>query len=151
MKRKVNISPIQIQKLVKRIIKEDAGKDTPGGNPEYFYGDGSLEKLRNNEKDSPGGFSRDVPSPGDGAKYGRAWEDREEIKTEENNNIIKNISYKGGQLVLEHETMFGPPKYMIYFDTEEDDTSNKIVAELDPDFFDEQMATTILDYIKTRE
>jgi hypothetical protein len=28
-------------------INEDAGMDTPGGNPEYFYGDGSLDKLRN--------------------------------------------------------------------------------------------------------
>ena len=27
-------------------INEDAGMDTPGGNPEYFYGDGSLDKLR---------------------------------------------------------------------------------------------------------
>ena len=27
-------------------INEDAGRDTPGGNPEYFYGDGSLDKLR---------------------------------------------------------------------------------------------------------
>ena len=30
----------------KEIIKEDAGRDTPGGNPEFFYGDGSLDKLR---------------------------------------------------------------------------------------------------------
>ena len=27
-------------------INEDAGMDTPGGNPDYFYGDGSLDKLR---------------------------------------------------------------------------------------------------------
>ena len=27
-------------------LDEDAGRDTPGGNPEYFYGDGSLDKLR---------------------------------------------------------------------------------------------------------
>ena len=27
-------------------INEDAGRDTPGGNPDYFYGDGSLDKLR---------------------------------------------------------------------------------------------------------
>jgi hypothetical protein len=27
-------------------LDEDAGMDTPGGNPEYFYGDGSLDKLR---------------------------------------------------------------------------------------------------------
>ena len=27
-------------------LDEDAGMDTPGGNPDYFYGDGSLDKLR---------------------------------------------------------------------------------------------------------
>jgi len=27
-------------------LDEDAGMDTPGGNPEHFYGDGSLDKLR---------------------------------------------------------------------------------------------------------
>ena len=47
--------------------------------------------------------------------------------------------------------MFGTPKYMIYFDTEESDNTNKIVAELDSEFFDEQMSQTILEYIKTRE
>ena len=26
--------------------EDDAGMDTPGGNPEYFYGDGSLDKIR---------------------------------------------------------------------------------------------------------
>ena len=29
-----------------KTINEDADKDTPGGNPEYFYGDDSLDKLR---------------------------------------------------------------------------------------------------------
>lgn len=28
------------------IVNEDAGRDTPGGNPDFFYGDGSLDKLR---------------------------------------------------------------------------------------------------------
>ena len=27
-------------------INEDAGMDTPGGNPDFFYGDDSLDKLR---------------------------------------------------------------------------------------------------------
>ena len=130
MKRKIKISPLQVQKLVKKIIKEDAGKDTPGGNPEYFYDD-KWKEMRDKD-DSP---------------------ETEEIELEssEENNIIKNIPYKGGQLVLEYETMFGTPKYMIYFDTEEGDNTNKIVAELDSEFFDEQMSQTILEYIKTRE
>ncbi len=38
----------------KESINEDAGMDTPGGNPDYFYGDGSLDKLRkfSEEQDS---------------------------------------------------------------------------------------------------
>ena len=27
-------------------LDEDAGMDTPGGNPDFFYGDDSLDKLR---------------------------------------------------------------------------------------------------------
>jgi len=36
------------KKRIKRLhqINEDAGMDTPGGNPDYFYGDGSLDKIR---------------------------------------------------------------------------------------------------------
>tara|TARA_R110002110_G_scaffold286403_1_gene500676 strand:+ start:475 stop:927 length:453 start_codon:yes stop_codon:yes gene_type:complete len=33
--------------------------DTPGGNPEYFYGDGSLDKLRNMVQDDTNEISRD--------------------------------------------------------------------------------------------
>ena len=43
---------------------------------------------------------------------------------------------------------------MIYYETGDLDMGNTIsemVAELDPRFFDEQMATTILEYVKTRE
>ncbi len=99
MKRKINISPLQVQKLLKKIIKEDIGEL--------------------------------------------------EVEQVEESSIIKEINYKGGKLVLEYETMFGSPRYIIYFDS--DDERGKIVSELNPDFFEEQMATTILDYIKTRE
>ena len=43
---------------------------------------------------------------------------------------------------------------MIYFesgDLEGGDTTSDVVADLDPNFLDEQMSTTILEYIKTRE
>ena len=32
-------------------INEDAGMDTPGGNPDYFYGDGQLQRFRNMKHD----------------------------------------------------------------------------------------------------
>jgi len=132
MKRKVNISPQHIQNLVKKIIKEDSRNDTPGGNPDYFYDD-SFKKTQ-----------QKYAEPGD----------PQHVEPEEENSVIKHLPYKGGQLVLEYETVFGPPKYVIYLETgelESDDTTSEIVAELDPEFFDEQMATTILEYIKTRE
>ncbi len=131
MKKKINISPSQIEKLVKRVIKEEAGKDTPGGNPEYFYDD-EWKKMRD----------------------GGSEKEEIEVESSEENDIIKTIPYKDGQLVLEYDTVFGPPKYVIYFesgDLEGGDTTSDVVADLDPNFFDEQMSTTILEYIKTRE
>ena len=32
-------------------INEDAGMDTPGGNPDYFYCDGQLQRFRNMKHD----------------------------------------------------------------------------------------------------
>ena len=135
MKKKINISPLQIQNLVKKIIKEEAGKDTPGGNPDYYYDD-DFKKMQ-----------QKYSEPGD-PQYVEPEEEMDE------NSLLKAVPYKGGQLVLEYETVFGPPKYMIYLETgdlDSGDTTSDIVAELDPDFFDEQMATTILEYVKTRE
>tara|TARA_R110000824_G_scaffold114733_4_gene265432 strand:+ start:109 stop:618 length:510 start_codon:yes stop_codon:yes gene_type:complete len=45
--KKITLSESQLIEAIQKAIKEDAGKDTPGGNPDYFYGDGSLDKLRN--------------------------------------------------------------------------------------------------------
>ena len=135
MKKKISVSQSQIQKLVKKIIKEEAGKDTPGGNPKAFYGD-DWKKLK-----------QKYSEPGD-PQYVEPEEEMDE------NSLIKAVPYKGGQLVLEYETVFGPPKYMIYIETGDldgGDTTSEIVAELDPEFFDEQMSTTILEYVKTRE
>jgi hypothetical protein len=40
------LTEAELTTIIKKVIKEDAGMDTPGGNPDYFYGDGSLDKLR---------------------------------------------------------------------------------------------------------
>ena len=45
--KKITLSESQLIKAIQKVIKEDDGMDTPGGNPEYFYSDGSLDKLRN--------------------------------------------------------------------------------------------------------
>eukprot|EP01050_Picozoa_sp_SAG11_P001868 SAG11_NODE_87_length_17256_cov_15.295156_12_plen_98_part_00 len=44
--KKFKLTEDELTKIIKKVIKEDAGMDTPGGNPDYFYGDGSLDKLR---------------------------------------------------------------------------------------------------------
>ena len=44
--KKIKLTQNELTKIISKIIKEDAGMDTPGGNPDYFYGDGSLEKIR---------------------------------------------------------------------------------------------------------
>ena len=132
MKKNIKVSLSEIEKVVKRIIKEDAGRDTPGGNPDYFYDD-DWKKLKQ--------------------KYGGEETEEVEMVSSEDNDIIKVIPYKGGNLVLEYETVFGPPKYVIYYEIGDEgkDTTSDIIAEFDPNFVDEQMATTFLDYIKTRE
>ena len=44
--KKFKLTEAELTTIIKKVIKEDAGMDTPGGNPDYFYGDGSLDKLR---------------------------------------------------------------------------------------------------------
>lgn len=44
--KKITLTEAELTKIIQKVIKEDAGRDTPGGNPDYFYGDGSLDKLR---------------------------------------------------------------------------------------------------------
>ena len=38
----MRITESQIQKVIQKILKEDAGMDTPGGNPDYFYDEDSI-------------------------------------------------------------------------------------------------------------
>ena len=52
--RKIKLTEQMLTNLIKKAValrEEEAGMDTPGGNPEYFYGDGSLDKLRNMNQD----------------------------------------------------------------------------------------------------
>ena len=44
--KKIKLTEADLTKIISKVINEDAGMDTPGGNPDYFYGDGSLDKLR---------------------------------------------------------------------------------------------------------
>ena len=40
--KKIKLTESDLERIIKKIIKEDAGMDTPGGNPEYFYDKDSL-------------------------------------------------------------------------------------------------------------
>ena len=67
---------------------------------------------------------------------------------------IKNTPYRDGELVLEYVEGFEYPRYHIYYETgdlDSGDTDSGVIVELDSRFFDSQMATTIMEYLKTRE
>eukprot|EP01047_Picozoa_sp_COSAG01_P143262 COSAG01_NODE_74797_length_200_cov_1.158416_1_plen_46_part_10 len=40
--KKIKLTESDLERIIRKIIKEDAGMDTPGGNPEYFYDKDSL-------------------------------------------------------------------------------------------------------------
>tara|TARA_R110001583_G_scaffold11500_1_gene51821 strand:- start:514 stop:987 length:474 start_codon:yes stop_codon:yes gene_type:complete len=44
--KKIKLTEKDLTDIIRKVINEDAGRDTPGGNPEHFYGDGSLDRLR---------------------------------------------------------------------------------------------------------
>ena len=63
--KKIKLTEANLTKIIAKVINEseqymnvigaekdsDDRRDTPGGNPDYFYGDGSLDKLRNVAQD----------------------------------------------------------------------------------------------------
>ena len=63
MSKKIKITESNLVDMIQKLVNEDAGMDTPGGNPDYFYGDGSLDKLR---KKYGGNYTKDSE---EGATY----------------------------------------------------------------------------------
>ena len=59
--KKFKLTESELTKLIQKVIKEDAGMDTPGGNPEYFYDDDSLiSQMRKKEEGKLGKLKGDV-------------------------------------------------------------------------------------------
>jgi len=56
--KKIKLRESDLERIIRRVVKEDADKDTPGGNPEYFYGDDSLDKLRKFAEEQDSEMSR---------------------------------------------------------------------------------------------
>ena len=52
MNKIIKLTEVDLKRIIKKVISEDTGMDTPGGNPDYFYGDGSLDKIRKQYGDS---------------------------------------------------------------------------------------------------
>ncbi len=70
-------------------------------------------------------------------------------------NFINSIPFRDGELVLEYVEGYEYPRYQIYYEVgnieEEGMSDSEIIVELDSRFFDENMATTIMEYLRTRE
>ena len=110
MGKKIKITESDLVTMIQKLVKEDAGMDTPGGNPDYFYGDGSLDKLR---KEYGGSYTKDAE---EGATYTKDLDgetpemSKEDITqelvaiysysqdgaTEEVNHALENLIYQLG-------------------------------------------------------
>jgi hypothetical protein len=66
--KKISLTEAELTKIIQKVIKEDAGMDTPGGNPEYFYDD----DWKNLKKQYGGNYSKDSD---DGAIYSKDSEE----------------------------------------------------------------------------
>lgn len=61
---------------------------------------------------------------------------------------LSRKDYKDGEIVMEYVEGYDYPRYVIYYDTEDE---YEMVAELDSRFFDAQMVETIIQYLQTRQ
>ena len=74
-------------------INEDAGMDTPGGNPDFFYGDDSLDKLRKFAEEQDSEMSKeDVVNELIGI-----YSYSQDGATELVNSALENLLYKLGR------------------------------------------------------
>ena len=77
-------------------------------------------------------------------------EDIDKTEIEDNNEIdvLNEEEYREGKLILERDNYYDPAIFSIFY--EEEGNPTILVTELNQDFFTEQMATTVFDYILTR-
>ena len=54
--KKIKLTETELTKIIAKVIKEDAGMDTPGGNPDFFYDEDSLlAKMRRKSEEQDSG------------------------------------------------------------------------------------------------
>jgi len=95
MTKKIKITESDLVTMIQKLVKEDAGMDTPGGNPDYFYGDGQLDKLRkfadNQEEEETEMSKEDVIQ-----ELVTIYSYSQDGATEEVNHALENLLYNLG-------------------------------------------------------
>jgi hypothetical protein len=93
MGKKIKITESDLVTMIQKLVKEDAGMDTPGGNPDYFYGDGSLDKVRkfaDNQEEEESEMSKEDIIQELVAIYSYS----QDGATEEVNQALENLLYR---------------------------------------------------------
>lgn len=95
MSKKIKITESDLVTIIQKLVKEDAGMDTPGGNPDYFYGDGSLDKIRkiaDNQEEKESEMTKEEVIQELVAIYSYS----QDGATEEVNHALENLLYQLG-------------------------------------------------------
>jgi hypothetical protein len=90
--KKFKLTEAELTTIIKKVIKEDAGMDTPGGNPDYFYGDGSLDKLRKFAEEQDSEMSKETIIQELRAIYSYSQDGATELV----NSALENLLYELG-------------------------------------------------------
>ena len=92
--KKIKLTELDLTKIISKVINEDAGMDTPGGNPDYFYGDGSLDKIRKfaNQQDETQEMTKEDIIQELVAIYSYSQDGANELV----NSTLENLLYKLG-------------------------------------------------------
>ena len=96
MGKKIKITESDLVTMIQKLVKEDAGMDTPGGNPDYFYGDGSLDKVRkfaDNQEEEESEMSKEDIIQELVAIYSYSQDGATELV----NSALENLLYKLGR------------------------------------------------------
>lgn len=90
--KKFKLTEAELTTIIKKVIKEDAGMDTPGGNPDYFYGDGSLDKIRKFAEEQDSEMSKETITQELRAIYSYSQDGATELV----NAALENLLYELG-------------------------------------------------------
>jgi len=92
--KKIKLTELDLTKIISKVLNEDAGMDTPGGNPDYFYGDGSLDKIRKfaNQQEETEVTKEEIAN-----ELAAIYSYSQDGATELVNSALENLLYKLGR------------------------------------------------------